>query len=164
VDVAAPPQVVWQHVVSFSELPEPTAWIFRIGIAYPKRAEIQGHGVGAVRHCVFSTGPFVEPIEVWDEPRLLRFSVQSQPAAMKELTPWGHINAPHISDFLISEGGQFLLTPLPGGGTRLEGTTWYRHHIWPADYWRVWSDWILHGIHQRVLDHIKQQSEKALTT
>ena len=24
--------------------------------------------VGAVRHCIFSTGPFVEPITVWDEP------------------------------------------------------------------------------------------------
>ena len=50
--------------------------------------------------------------------------------------------------------------PLPGGRTRLEGTTWYRHHIWPADYWRIWSDWILHSIHQRVLQHVKRLSEQ----
>jgi len=58
-------------------------------IAYPIRAGIQGTGVGAERHCVFSTGAFVEPIEVWDEPRRLKFSVTSNPAPMKNgpLTP-----------------------------------------------------------------------------
>lgn len=160
VEVDAPPQVVWQKVVTFSELPPPSEWLFRIGIAYPQRAVIQGTGVGAVRHCVFSTGPFVEPIEVWDEPRLLKFAVTAQPPAMQEMSPWGKIDAPHISDFLVSEGGQFLLTPLPGGRTRVEGTTWYRHRIWPADYWRVWSDWILHSIHTRVLLHVKREAER----
>jgi hypothetical protein len=159
--VDAPPQKVWPHVVAFSELPPPDHLLFRIGIAYPQRAVIYGHGVGAVRHCMFSTGPFVEPIEVWDEPRLLKFAVTAQPPAMQELSPWGKIDAPHISSFLVSEGGQFLLTALPGGRTRLEGTTWYRHRIWPADYWRLWSDWILHSIHQRVLDHVKREAEAA---
>ena len=51
----------------------PDEWLFQTGLAYPVRAEIQGRGVGRVRTCEFSTGPFVEPIEVWDEPRLLRF-------------------------------------------------------------------------------------------
>jgi len=38
----------------------------------PIRAEIFGSGPGAIRHCTFSTGPFVEPIEVWSgvQPRL----------------------------------------------------------------------------------------------
>src|SRR2546430_5741809 len=36
---------------------------------------------------VFSTGPFVEPIEVWDEPRLLKFGVTANPAPLDELTP-----------------------------------------------------------------------------
>ncbi len=67
VEIEAAPERVWRYVVAFSELPPPTDWIFRAGVAYPMRAEIQGHGVGAERRCVFSTGPFVEPIEVWDE-------------------------------------------------------------------------------------------------
>lgn len=159
VEIAAPPAAVWRHVVTFSELPPPSELLFRAGIAYPQHAEISGQGVGAVRRCVFSTGPFVEPITVWDEPRLLRFTVTAQPPAMKETTPYGHIDAPHISNFLVSEGGQFELTELPGGRTRLTGTTWYRHRIWPADYWRVWSDWILHSIHLRVLHHIQHETE-----
>ena len=69
IEIAAPSEVVWKHVVTFSALAEPEEWYFRAGLAYPKRARIQGAGPGAVRYCEFSTGPFVEPIEVWDEPR-----------------------------------------------------------------------------------------------
>jgi len=58
-----------------------------------------------------------------------------------------------------SEGGQFLLTPLPNGRTRLEGTTWYHHGLWPSAYWRLWSEAITHQIHLRVLKHIQAEAE-----
>ena len=160
-DIAAPPERVWRQVIAFSEIPQPTELMFRAGIAYPIRAEMRGTGVGAERHCVFSTGAFVEPIEVWDEPRLLKFSVISNPAPMEEWTPYSHIDTPHLHGFLVSEGGQFLLTSLPNGGTRLEGTTWYQHGLWPSQYWRVWSDSIIHKIHLRVLRHIRDEVEHA---
>jgi hypothetical protein len=159
VDIQAPPKKVWKNVVAFTEIPPPHELLFKVGVAYPIRAEITGKGPGAVRHCVFSTGPFVEPIQVWDEPRLLKFSVTDNPAPMEEWTPYHAIHPPHLHGFLISNGGQFRLIPLPNGGTRLEGTTWYLHHMWPASYWRVWSDEIIHEIHMRVLNHIKMESE-----
>jgi len=161
VDINAPPEKVWKQVVAFSEIPPPTEWIFRAGVAYPIRAEISGSGPGAERHCVFSTGAFVEPIEVWDEPHRLKFSVTENPAPMEEWTPYAHLDTPHLHGFLVSSGGQFLLTPLPNGRTRLEGTTWYRHGLAPAAYWRVWSDVIIHKIHMRVLRHIKGDAERA---
>jgi hypothetical protein len=160
IDVHAPPEKVWKQVVAFSEIPPPTEWMFRAGIAYPIRAEIVGSGLGAERHCVFSTGAFVEPIEVWDEPRQLKFSVTANPPPMEEWTPYSHIDPPHLHGFLVSNGGQFLLTPLPDGGTRLEGTTWYRHGLWPSEYWRLWSDAIIHRIHMRVLRHIRDEAER----
>ncbi len=113
-----------------------------------------------MRHCEFSTGAFVEPIQVWEEPRLLQFSVVDQPAPMQEWTPYREIHPRHLSGYLASERGQFLLTPLASGGTHLEGTTWYRHHMWPADYWQLWSDAIIHRIHLRVLRHIKSLAEQ----
>lgn len=158
--VEAPPERVWPHVVTFGELPPPREWLFRAGIAYPIRARIDGLGAGAIRHCEFTTGPFVEPIEVWDEPRLLKFRVTANPAPMQEWTPYREIHPPHLEGFLVSKQGQFRLEPLPGGRTLLEGTTWYHHHLWPAAYWQVWSDWIIHSIHGRVLRHVKQLSEK----
>jgi uncharacterized membrane protein YhaH (DUF805 family) len=160
IDVAAPPERVWQNVVTFSELPPPDEWLFKLGIAYPVRASIAGIGVGAIRRCEFSTGPFIEPIEVWDEPRLLKFSVTENPAPLQEWTPYRAVHPPHLHGFLCSRGGQFHLIAQPDGGTRLEGTTWYQHHMWPAAYWQLWSDYLIHKIHLRVLRHVAQLSEK----
>lgn len=160
IEINAPPEEVWRQVVSFAEIPPPQDPLFRLGIAYPTRATIEGRGVGAVRHCVFSTGAFVEPIQVWDEPHRLRFSVAANPPPMQEWTPYQEIHPPHLQGFLVSRQGQFLLTPLPGNRTRLEGTTWYQHHLWPADYWQLWSDVIIHHIHLRVLRHIKREAEQ----
>jgi hypothetical protein len=160
IEINAPPQTVWKQVIAFTEIPPPKEWMFRAGIAYPIRAEVIGSGPGAERHCVFSTGAFVEPIEVWDEPHKLKFSVTSNPAPMEEWTPYPHIDPPHLHGFMISKSGQFLLTPLPNGRTRLEGTTWYQHGLWPAAYWRLWSDAIIHRIHMRVLTHIKDEAER----
>lgn len=159
IEIAAPPERVWKNVIAFSELPPPTEWYFKTGIAYPIRAEIVGSGPGAVRYCEFSTGPFVEPIEVWDEPRLLRFSVAENPAPLNEWSPYAHIMPRHLHGYMTSKQGQFLLTPLPNGHTLLEGTTWYQHGLWPETYWTLWSQAIIHRIHMRVLRHIKALSE-----
>lgn len=164
VDVNAPPERVWKTVIAFPELPEPTEPLFRMGIAYPVRAEIRGEGVGAVRRCVFSTGVFIEPIEVWDAPRLLRFRVSANPAPMEEWTPYPNVRPPHLSGFLQARQGQFRLEPRSGGGTRLAGTTWYSHGLWPAFYWRIWADAIIHRVHLRVLDHIRRQAEAPQAT
>jgi Polyketide cyclase / dehydrase and lipid transport len=159
VEIEAPPEEVWKHVVRFPKLPEPEEWIFRLGIAYPVFASIQG----GMRYCVFSTGAFEEPITDWDPPSLLRFDVSSNPAPMRELSFYKDVNPPHLHGYFISRKGQFKLEPLPGGRTRLEGTTWYAHHMWPEGYWQLWSDWIIHKIHRRVLCHIKALAEgKAL--
>lgn len=85
--VHATPEQVWKHVISFPRLPENRDWVFRTGLAYPTEAHIDGRGPGAIRKCEFSTGPFVEPITVWDEPRLLRFRVTHNPAPLEEWSP-----------------------------------------------------------------------------
>ena len=158
--VDAPPEVVWPRVISFPDLPEEREWYFRTGIAYPKRAEIHGRGPGALRLCIFSTGAFVEPVEVWDEPRLLRFAVTQSPPSLREWSPWGDIRPPHAENAFQGVAGQFELQPLPGGRTLLTGTTWYRHDLAPAFYWRLWSDAIVHRIHLRVLRHIARLAEE----
>ena len=122
------------------------------------RARIEGTGVGAIRHCEFSTGAFVEPIVVWDQPRLLRFTVTSNPPPMREWNPFFEIHPPHLDGFLVARQGEFLITALPGGRTRLAATTWYQHHLWPARYWRGWSDYIIHQVHGIVLENIRQRA------
>jgi uncharacterized membrane protein YhaH (DUF805 family) len=159
-DINAPPETVWNNVVTFSQLPEPTEWVFHTGIAYPIRAEIQGRGPGAIRHCIFSTGEFVEPIEVWDEPHQLGFGVKTMPLPMHEWS-YKEIHPPHLDQYLQVTHGEFRLQALPHRRTRLIGTTWYSNRVWPSLYWKGWSDGIIHTIHLRVLRHIKNLSEKA---
>jgi uncharacterized membrane protein YhaH (DUF805 family) len=157
--VNAPPSIVWRNVIRFPDLPAPTDALFLAGVAYPERARIVGSGVGAVRYCQFSTGDFVEPITVWEPGRALAFNVAKSAEPMREWSPYGAIDTPHLHGYLVSRRGRFDLEPLPGGRTRLIGTTWYQHHLWPESYWALIADAVIHRIHLRVLDHVKALSE-----
>lgn len=158
IEISASPEQVWKNVIAFPPLKDPNEFIFKAGIAYPINATITGHGAGAVRHCNFSTGSFVEPITVWNQPYLLKFSVVDQPEPMKEGSFYT-IHPNHLHGYWVSKQGQFKLTRLKNGHTLLEGTTWYSNKIKPGFYWSIWSDYIVHKIHIRVLEHIKVQAE-----
>ena len=153
------PDRVWKEVVAFPPLPPAKEWIFRAGVASPLWASIEGTGVGAIRRCEFSTGPFVEPITVWSPGRELSFSVRSQPDVLREFTLWAGPRPPHLNDYLQCVKGQFILEPLPGGRTHLVGRTWYRLRMGPESYWGLWSDAFIHRIHLRVLNHVAAQAE-----
>jgi uncharacterized membrane protein YhaH (DUF805 family)/uncharacterized protein YndB with AHSA1/START domain len=161
IEIDAPPERVWPHVVAFAEIDAPPQWFFRLGIAHPVRARLSGTGVGAVRRCEFSTGPFVEPITVWEEPRRLAFSVAHEPPPLHEWSPYHHVYAQHLVDTLRSRRGEFRLVPLPRGRTRLEGSTWYELSMAPQTYWAFFADLLIHQIHQRVLDHIRAEVSAA---
>ena len=160
VDIAAPPDVVWRHVVAFPDLPAPTELVFRAGVAAPLRARIEGHGVGATRYCDFTTGSFVEPITAWDENHLLAFDITAQAFPMKEWTPYGDIHPPHLDGYFRATHGEFRLEPLPGGRTRLEGRTSYVIDMFPQGYWNVPARAIVTAIHERVLHHIQTLAEE----
>lgn len=162
VTIDASPEVVWGHVVSFQHLPPPHEWIFRAGIAYPERAIIDGGGVGALRHCIFSTGEFVEPITTWDEPTRLAFNVIAQPDPLTELSPYRNLRPPHLDGYFDSHRGEFRLVRTQSG-TVLFGTTWYSNRMEPQRYWKLWSDLLIHKIHMRVLEQIKREAEAELT-
>jgi hypothetical protein len=76
------------------------------------------------------------------------------------MEPYRHVNAPHLVGNMRSRRGEFRLVPLPGGGTRLEGTTWYEIEMFPQPYWGLWSDALIHAIHTRVLAHIERLVEE----
>jgi hypothetical protein len=158
IEINASAKTVWENVIRFPKLKEPSEFIFKTGIAYPIDAIIDGEGIGAIRYCNFTTGSFVEPIIIWHQPHILKFSVKQQPAPLKEISFWD-IDAPHLHDYFVSTEGQFKLTTLKNGNTLLEGTTWYYNDIKPEIYWSFWSKYIVHKIHYRVLDHIKTNSE-----
>ncbi len=159
--VNAPPERVWKNVVAFPDIADEPNWYFRTGVAYPLRTRIEGSGQGSARDCDLSTGTVRERVSVWDEPHLLRFVVTDTPPAMIEHGLYGPIYPKHLDGYYISRQGQFELTALPGGRTLVAGTSWYQHGLFPAAYWRLWSDAVVHRIHTRVLEHIRKLSEAA---
>ena len=162
IEINAKPAAVWKNVIEFPLLGQPTEFVFRSGIAYPISAQISGRGVGAIRKCNFSTGSFIEPITVWNDEKLLEFDVDSQPEPLKEFSFYDNLHPNHLHGYWISKRGQFKLTQLSNGHTLLEGTTWYINKIEPGFYWTLWSDYIVHKIHERVLEHIKIHAEQSL--
>lgn len=160
VEIAAPPHVVWRHVVSFRDLPPPTELMFRVGVAAPTRARIVGSGVGATRYCDFTTGSFVEPITAWQPSRLLAFDIVAQAPPMTEWSPYREVNPPHLDGYFRASHGEFRLTPLPGGHTRLEGRTRYVVDMFPQRYWTLPAGRIVTAIHERVLRHIAALAEE----
>jgi hypothetical protein len=158
IEIEAPVERIWQTVLQPAVLRKPVSLVFRAGVAYPRASHIEGSGPLAIRYCDFSTGKLVEPVLIWDEPRQLRFRVASNPLPMEEWSPYAKIHPPHLEGFLVSRQGEFRLTALSSGRTRLEAATWYQHNLWPEQYWRWWSDAIIHEVHGMVLENIRERA------
>jgi hypothetical protein len=93
----------------------------------------------------------------------LAFDVASSPDPMHELSPYKNLSSPHLHGYLLSRRGEFRLIELPGQRTRLEGSTWYEVEMAPEGYWQIWSDFLIHRIHTRVLEHIKEDTESPVS-
>jgi len=159
VEVAAPPAAVWDSVVHMGPIPGAPAAPFRWGLAYPMRGEIQGEGVGAIRRGVFSTGVAYERVTAWEPEKRLDFIVLSDPPSLKELSPYDHVNAPHMNGYFRTRDARFSITPLPGGRSRLTLATHHDLDLAPAVYWTPMAQWAVHANKQRVLNHFRRQAE-----
>lgn len=161
IDLPRSPEQVWRTIIEPGKPSRPSNWFFRAGVGYPMSNHLEGTGLSATRYCDFSTGKLVEPVVVWDENRELRFRVTANPPPMRELSPYHDIHPAHLDGFLVAQQGRFRLIALPNGGTRLEATSWYQHHLWPSRYWRLWSDYLIHRIHEMVLSDIRDRLRPA---
>jgi hypothetical protein len=158
-EVDASPDAVWKFVPSFPAIPEPPAGWLASGVAYPIASEIDGIGIGATRRCLLSTGAMPEVVTVWEPGRRLEFEVQKTPPVMVETNPFGAVHAPHLEGYFQARYGRFVLVPLPDGRTRIEGTSWFVHDLWPQWYWEPVTRHTVTQIHRRVLTHIKSLAE-----
>jgi hypothetical protein len=159
VEIAAPPAAVWDAVIHMGPIPDAPAVPFRWGLAYPMRGEIYGAGVGAIRRGVFSTGVAYERVTEWEPNRKLSFIVLSDPPTMRELSPYQHVNAPHVVGYFRTLDARFTITPLADGHTRLALATRHELDLEPALYWLPFAEWATHANKIRVLAHFREQAE-----
>ena len=140
---------------------EPPALPFRLGVAYPLSGEIIGEGVGATRRGEFSTGVALEQVTEWVPNRKLTFVVLVDVPSMRELSPWRHVHAPHVTGYFNSMRTSFELVPRADGGTEIIERTSHELKLEPALYWLPLARWIVQLNNARVLSHIRQQAEQS---
>jgi hypothetical protein len=78
---------------------------------------------------------------------------------LRELTPYANVRPPHLDGYFRPRRGEFDLVALDGGGTRLEGHSWYELDVAPEGYWQLVADAFVHRVHRRVLEHIRRSAE-----
>jgi hypothetical protein len=159
IDVDAPAGAVWRSLVHMDAISSVPALPFQLGVAYPVSAQIIGEGVGAKRVGVFSTGVAVERVTEWEPGRKLSFVVLSDPPAMRELSPYKHVNAPHVVGYFHTITTSFVLLPLPGGRTRVVLRSTHELKLDPVLYWLPLTRWVVSEDDGRVLAYVRRQSE-----
>lgn len=161
IDIAAPPTAVWQALTSDEPIAAPPGLVAYAGLAYPIRGRIIGEGVGAQRIGEFSTGLAWEQVTAWEPDRKLTFTVLIQPPIMKEISPYRHVHAPHVSGYFETSTTSFELQPLANGATRLTARAAHMLRMDPVFYWEPMARWAIHANVTRVLQDIKQKAETA---
>ncbi|HUD71534.1 MAG TPA: hypothetical protein VMQ62_06190 [Dongiaceae bacterium] len=160
-EVAAPRAVVWEQIREVRPIrPEEhgTSWVNRIGFPRPIEARLYGEGVGAVRHATFEGGVlFVETITAWDEGSRLAFIIKADTASIPPTTLDEHVTiGGRYFDVL---DGEYRLEELPSGGTRIHLTSHHRLSTSIDFYAALWSDGIMRGIQERILEVIRHRCE-----
>ena len=158
--VAAPPEALWDVLMRTDLAEEPVALPFRLGVAYPLRGEMLGEGVGAIRIGEFSTGTVLEQVTEWIPNRQLTFIMLTELPAMRELSPYAHVHAPHVTGYFRTTNTSFGLVSLTSGHTEIIECTSHELRFGPVLYWLPLARWIVDQNNARVLAHIKRQAEK----
>lgn len=148
--VNAPADSVWKNVVAFKPIKQkPTFWLFKAGLPSPMETTVTGYYKGAGRKCIFSNGyTFGEKISTYDPGHDLVFDIINQP------------RDPEIMNHLDLIRGEFVLTDNGNGTTTLTGNSWYKLYVFPSWYYDTWAQSIVRNVHTRVMEHIKELSEK----
>jgi hypothetical protein len=161
IKVHAPPEAVWRSLLSTDPVEGPLALPFRLGVAYPIRGEVVGEGIGAVRRGEFSTWTAIEQITAWEPNRKLAFVVVDDIPAMREMSPYEHVHAPHVVGYFRTISTSFELVERPDGHTDIIERTAHELRLDPALYWLPMARWIVNQNNARVLAHIRRHAEQS---
>jgi hypothetical protein len=155
--IDAEPGRVWNAILGLDSVPPPSDWIYRAGLACPQRTRIVRAGAGGERRCELSTGELVERIDVWEPGHRLQWTSLSTPPPIRETNPfYDVVDAPHLHGYYTSPRGEFVLERVGPHRTRLTRRTWYSQRLYPAAYWRLWSEMGISHIHDTVLQQVSR--------
>ena len=161
VDIAAPPAVVWQHIIRVPPIKAADlgpSLVDRIGFPRPVEATLTREGIGGVRHATFERGvEFIETVDAWEPQRRLSFSIVPNTATIPPTTFDEHVTVG--GRFFDVLRGTYELQPLPGGRTRLVLYSQQRLSTNLNGYAGLWTDYVMSEIQRRILQVVKHRCE-----
>ena len=96
----------------------------------------------------------------WIPNRKLTFVVVHDVPAMRELSPYQHVHAPHISGYMRTKQTSFELSARSDGHTEVIERTSHELKLEPLAYWLPVARWVVHENNARVLAHIRRHAER----
>lgn len=159
--IEATPAQIWPFAVANAHIGNNEGqWNFTqsiLRLPRPRATTLKGHGAGAIRTAYWGDHiNFEERITQWQPGRRLGWAFAFTNSSLQDYTD-RHI-APD-GPFLKIDTGDYMLTPIGAGRTRLTLRTNYvaKTHVNP--YAQLWGEILLGDIQSNVLTIIKQRAE-----
>jgi len=102
----------------------------------------------------------MERVTEWVANERLGLEVLSNPPAMRELSPYEHVHAPHVSGYFETKSMSFEIVQRADATLLVERTS-HELKLDPLWYWLPMAKWMVGQNNARVLAHIKRQAEQS---
>jgi hypothetical protein len=141
----ASPQIVWDRMLSYEEVPKRPPLILRALLPVPLRTEGDKTRVGEDVQCLYGEGDLVKQITAVQPPHLLEFDVNEQ-----------HLG---IEGCVLAIGGSYRIEP-SGSDTEIILTTNYYAYLQPRFIWCPLEAFLAHRFHRHILEGMRDSIPK----
>jgi len=164
IDIHAPAATIWDNVVrvrTIDEAEDHGALTRFLKFPRPIRAELDHAGVGGRRQAIFTKGlVFEEVVLDYTDRRRMHFSIKADPHSIPPTTMDKHIIVG--GDFFDVLDGTYELTPLAGGGYRLDLYSHFTLKTRFNFYAHWWAGWIMKDIQNNILQVIRTRCGRVI--
>jgi hypothetical protein len=141
VHLNASPEMVWNHIMLYEEVPGQPPFLLRALLPHPVRTEGDKTRVGAMVRCAYREGDLVKRIANVEPPHFLQFEVIEQRLGIEGCT--------------LTLGGSYQIHPCEDAADVLL-TTNYRAYLRPRFLWRPLEALMVGQLHIHILDGVRR--------
>jgi hypothetical protein len=157
--IQASAPVIWSQIARIPKITEEqNGFFYFMGFPRPVEATLSHEGVGGVREAIFEKGlEFLETITVWEENKVLQFSIKSQP----EKTPLTTLDS-HVvvgGEYFDTLTGKYEIEPISENESILHLQSRYRISTRFNFYASYWADFLMSDIQNNILRVLKSRAE-----
>jgi hypothetical protein len=130
------PEVIWNHIMFYEEVPERPPFLLRALLPHPVRTEGDKTRVGATVGCAYRGGDLVKRITTVEPPHFLQFEVIEQRLG--------------IEGCILTLGGSYQIYA-KGDVTDVVLTTNYQSYLRPRYLWHPLEALLVRQLHSHIL-------------